>query len=166
MYRIVVYLGLQQCCVHRSVTVCCPLIMSRLKSRLLYTNSCRHTTLKFQPNHWIVVRKHFRTLMSGFTEIHKLWKYQFAKEKFPHSFSLLFPLSFLSTTQGGGGGMCAVRARYQAPWCPFALPTARPLNGLQYFCFCAVPLRRATDAVTWLVCALVNSYVRDREVRC
>lgn len=82
------------------------------------------------------------------------------KKKFPHSFSLLFPLSFLSTTQWGGGGICAVRARWDVGHSrPFALETARPLNGLQHYCFCAVPLRRATDAVTWLLCALVNSYV-------
>ena len=111
MYRIIVYLGLQQCCVHRCVTVCCPLIVSRLKYRLLHTNSCRHTTLKFQPNHWIVVRKHFRTLTTSFTQIHKLWKYQFAKEKFPHSFSLLLSLSlfFIHDTRGRGWYVCCAR---------------------------------------------------------
>lgn len=112
MCRIIVYLGLQQCCVHRSVTVCCPLILSRLKSRLLHTNMCVHTTLKFEPNHWIVVRKHFRTLMSSFTEIHKLWKYQFAKEKFPHSFSRLFlSHSFFYPRHKGEGVVCVLCAR-------------------------------------------------------
>jgi len=48
MYRIVIYLGVKQCSVHRSVTVCCTVIVSRLKSRLVYSSSCSHTTLNFQ----------------------------------------------------------------------------------------------------------------------
>ena len=66
---------------------------------------------QFQPNHTIVVTKHFRTLTSSFTEIHELGKYQFSKEKFPHSFSLLLSVSFFYPRHRGRGGrdVCCAR---------------------------------------------------------
>ena len=66
---------------------------------------------QFQPNHTIVVTKHFRTLTSSFTEIHELGKYQFSKEKFPHSFSLLLSVSFFYPRHREGGARCVLCAR-------------------------------------------------------
>lgn len=92
---------------HRSVTACCTLVVSRLKSRLLYTNSCPHTTLNFQPNHRIVVGKHFRTLLTSYTQKYTSFgNISLLKKNFLTPF---FSLFFIHDTRGRGWYVCCAR---------------------------------------------------------